>query len=111
MAKAKLPDRVFLSGFDLDISELEPIKKIINKYIKKINRICRYRSLNIRLKKTKKGTTFLHELTGRAETSVGGANTAITTLNLFKGTRDIMDKITHELEHKARKENKRTREK
>lgn len=101
MAEASF-EKVFLSGFDIDISEIETIRGIILKYLNKIERICSYNSLNIHLKKTKKGTSFLHEINARIETDKLIAVAKQTELNLFKGVRDVMEKLTHELEHKKK---------
>ncbi|MEM3405602.1 MAG: hypothetical protein QW117_01350 [Candidatus Pacearchaeota archaeon] len=96
-------EKLKLIGFDLEEIEKEKINNILNNYLKKIENIVDYKQLSIRLKKSKHGKIFLHEIETKLETKEKIFNSKITDYNIFNALKETLKKIINELKHYYKK--------
>jgi hypothetical protein len=92
-----------LINFNLEPIELEKAKKILEKYEKKINEKVNCKELRIRLKTSRKGKTFLHEIDANAITDKKGVLAAKSTgFHIFALIAKTLNKIFEQAEHKQK---------
>jgi len=94
--------KILLSGFDLDEAEKAICNNIIQNYKHKISERADFEYIKLRLRKSQKGKTYIHEI--RADLKAGNQvfNTKTTDFNLFSGLAEAMEKLLNELVHKLR---------
>ena len=99
-----LGKNVQLIGFEkLERAELDIVKKILLKYLKRIEHEVAYTLLKIRLKQHQKGKMFSHEL--NADLIVGGRiiSASLQYKNLYNGFNLVMRKLLSGIEGKVKK--------
>ena len=91
-------------GFDIEKSEKAVIDRIIKTYGKKIEReIGGSWALVLRLKKSKHGKAFLHEIMGKIMSNKKVFNSKTSDYNLFFAVSETLEKLLNEIKHKMRK--------
>jgi ribosome-associated translation inhibitor RaiA len=99
---------VGLRGFNLEETEIEMVRQIVEKQLAKIHREARIISLEISLKKVIKGKemhgeSIFHEIKTNCE--VGGKkrlHTEAEDYNLLKAVDFAMEKLLNEIKHKCK---------
>lgn len=93
--------KIVLSGFSLEPAEKAIVDNLIKSYKDKINERIGFQEIRLRLKKSKHGKTFLHEVEGRL---IKGRqyNAKVTDYNLFAAIAETLEKLMHEAEHDMR---------
>jgi len=93
--------KIVLSGFSLEPAEKAIVDNLIKSYKDKINERIGFQEIRLRLKKSKHGKTFLHEVEGRL--IKGKQYTAkVIDYNLFAAIAETLEKLMHEAEHDMR---------
>ena len=101
MAEEKTKGKIVLSGFKLDPAEKAIVDNLINNYKHKIEEKFSYKEIDLRMRKSSHGKTFLHEVKGRLIADKMFSSEA-TDYNLFAAISEVLDKIINELEHNKR---------
>lgn len=91
-----------LVGFDLDPAEKAIVDNLIASYNHKISERSSYESLRLRLRKSRKGKTFLHEVEGELRVKKNLFSAKATGYNLFSVLADVFEKLLSELVHSMR---------
>ena len=94
--------KILLSGFDLDPFEKASITSLIENHADKINEKIKFKEIKLRLKKSLKGKTFLHEVQGTLITDKQ-FTADVTGYNLFSVIDEVFNKLMKEAEHRIRK--------
>ena len=94
--------KIFLSGFELDEAEKAIVGNIINNYKHKIEERADYEYIKLRLKKSRRGKAFLHEIKGSLKIDNKTFNSKVADYNLFAATAEVMEKLMNEMIHKMR---------
>jgi len=92
-----------LSGFKISDEEKSIINNIIQSYDIKLSRESDYEKLSLRLKKSKHGKTYLHEIEAKLKIKNKIFNTKVTDYNLFYAVSEALNKILNELKHYNKK--------
>ena len=93
--------KLFLAGFDLEPAEKAILENLIKNYTYKISERTKYEWIRLRMKKSKKGKAFLHEL--KAEMKAGRIFTASSAdYNLFSAASEVFEKLLNEVAHNIR---------
>ena len=97
----KAKGKVLLSGFSLDPAEKAIVDNLIRNYQNKIAERMEFEEIKLRLRKSKHGKTFLHEIQG---TLIAGKqfNAKVIDYNLFSAIAEAFEKLMNEAEHKER---------
>ncbi|MFH1307486.1 MAG: hypothetical protein ABIH72_01390 [archaeon] len=103
MANIKTMGQLLLSGFDLEPAEKAIVDNIIRNYDHKISLKCTYDYLQLKLKKSRRGKAFLHQVNGSLKTSNRIFSSEASEYNLFAALAEVMEKLLHEIEHKVHK--------
>lgn len=90
--------KIVLSGFKLEPAEKAVVDNLIKNYQNKIAEKIGFQELKLRMKKSARGKTFLHEVQG---TLLAGKtfNTRVVEFNLFSALSEAIEKLMHEAEH------------
>jgi len=105
MAEIKLGGNIALVGFEkLDPAELTIIKKIVGNAIKKMSESGDYKEMKLSLQQHQHGKGFKHEIDGLAIFSEGRFASNVVEWNLFTAVSEVCEKITKELLHVTKKE-------
>jgi len=93
--------KIILSGFSLEPAEKAIVDNLIQNYKNKITEKLGYEEIRLRLKKSKHGKAFLHEVQG---TLIRGKryNTKVIDYNLFSAIAETFEKLMREAEHEKR---------
>ncbi len=103
MDEKKLGKYIRLINFNLEPTELDKVRKILGKYGKKINEKVNCKELKIRLKTSRKGKTFLHEIKADVITDKKGILSAKSTgFNIFAAIAETLNKIFEQAVHKQK---------
>ncbi|MBM3233636.1 hypothetical protein FJZ19_00915 [Candidatus Pacearchaeota archaeon] len=94
--------KIFLSGFELEEAEKAIVGNIINNYKHKIDERAEYEYIKLRLKKSRRGKAFLHEVKGSLKKDNKILNSKSTDYNLFAATAEVMENLMNEMIHKMR---------
>lgn len=100
--------KVILSSFNLDPAEKAIVDNLIENYRNKIEERIGFQEIKLRLKRSKHGKTFLHEVQGILVKD-RQYNAQATDYNLFAAISETFEKLMHEAEHNMR--TKRQKEK
>lgn len=95
--------KVLLAGFKLEPAERAIVDNIIKNYSHKLSERSSYDYLKLRLKTSRKGQTFLHEVEGELKTENNRFSARETGYNLFSVLADVLDKLLNEMVHSQRK--------
>jgi len=93
---------ISVSGFKLEPAEKALVDKILMTYEKKIGLRTGYKEIKLRLKKSKHGKAFLHEVQGTLMVNNDRFSTKTTSYNLFSAISTAFEKLMGEAEHKQR---------
>ena len=99
-----LGKNVQLIGFEkLERAEITVVKKILQKYLGKLENEVAYNLLKIKLRQHQKGKMFSHEF--NADLIVGGRviSASLQYKNLYNGLNLLMKKLLSGVEHKIKK--------
>ena len=94
--------KTILAGFDLEPAEKAIVDNIIKNYSHKIGERSSYEYLKLRLRKSQKGKTFLHEVEGELKINNRRFSAKAQDYNLFSVLADVLEKLLHEMIHAAR---------
>ncbi len=111
MVNNKYHGKILLQGFDKE--EIERIKKIINKYDKRLGRVD-YRELRITLQRHKKGTegkSYLNEIKGLLKLNKELIHAEITSHEFYPAITKVMEKLAKEAKHSCFEKKVRRKEK
>jgi len=92
--------KITLSGFKLEEAEKAIVDNLIRSYKDKISEKIKFDEVRLRMKKSARGKTFLHEVQGVM--MPGRFNAKVTDYNLFSALSGVLEKLTHEAEHNKR---------
>jgi len=108
MDEKRLGGNIALVGFDkLELSEITIVKKIVGKYVKKLQENGDYKNLKLVLQQHQHGKTFKHEINAQASFAEGTFTSNVTEWNLFKAISIAMEKLESELIHKNKNEKRK----
>jgi len=99
MVNDKYHGKILLQKFDE--AETERIKKIINKYDKRLGRLG-YKELRLTLQRHKKGTegkSYLNEIKGLLKLEKNLIHAEITSHEFYPAITKVMEKLAREAEH------------
>jgi len=101
--------KVLLSGFNLDKAEKSIANNLVQNYISKIKLRLGFKEVKLRLKKSRHGKTFLHEVQGTLLSPISKKlfKAKATDYNLFSAMADVFEKLMKEAEHKLRRQKAR----
>jgi len=93
--------KIILAGFDLEPAEKAIVNNLIANYQQKIAEKFDYKEIRLRMKKSVRGKTFLHEVQGLL---IGEKkfNAKVTDYNLFSALSETLEKLMNEAEHYKR---------
>ncbi|MBU3913036.1 MAG: hypothetical protein KKB21_00365 [Nanoarchaeota archaeon] len=94
--------KVLLSGFDLDESEMVIANNVIKNYEHKISERTSYDYLRLRLRKSRKAKTFLHQVEGELKIKNKRFGAKEDGYNLFSVLAEVLEKLLNELTHTLR---------
>ena len=89
------------AGIKLKKEELGEIKKLIGSYAKKLSRT-NCQELSIRLRKSRHGKVFLHEIEGIMEAGKKIFTAKEASYNPYEAISRVIDKLLNEEKHKER---------
>ena len=98
-----MPEKVLLSGFDMEPAERAIAEKVIRNFSRKISERSSYEYLKLRLKKSRKGKNFLHQVRGELKIKNKKFEAEASDYNLFSVLADVMEKLLNEMVHSQRK--------
>jgi ribosome-associated translation inhibitor RaiA len=108
MANGKWQGKVLLQGFEK--AEIERIKKLMNKYDRRLGRLG-YREIRLTLKRHKKGgvkgKSYLNEIKGLIKLEKNLLHAETVSHEFYPAIKRVMEKLEQEAEHAVRLENKR----
>ena len=107
MAENTLGGNIVLSNFDLDDQEMIIVKKLVGNYAKKIKNFHDYEELKIEMKVHNKGKTKKFEIKAHLLFDGNRAVSETVGFNPFVSINEVLEKILQEVQHKARKEDKK----
>ncbi len=90
--------KITLSGFELEPAEKAVVERIIEKYKRKIQEKFGFKEIRLRLKKSKHGKTFLHEVKGTL-IKEKKYHAEVSDYNLFFAISEVFEKLISEMEH------------
>lgn len=99
MAQAK--GKIILTGFKLEQAEKAIVNNLIRNYQNKIEARIGYKEIRLRMKKSRRGKAFLHEVQGSLITDKRFTS-KVTDYNLFSAIAEVFEKLMSEAEHKKR---------
>jgi len=94
--------RIVLSGFSSEPAEKAIADNLIKSYKNKISERIGFDEIDLRVKKSRHGKTFLHEVQGRMISTGKQFNSKVTDYNLFSALAEVLEKLMHEAEHNMR---------
>jgi len=98
-----LDKKISFSGFKLEFSEREKVNELIERYLRKIeDRLSDYEDIKLRLKKSKHGKAFLHEVEGDIIIKGKILTSKCTDYNLYTALSKVFEKMIREIEHMRR---------
>ncbi len=96
-------EKIHLSGFNLEPVESEIIKNIIKTYKHKIEEKTSYQEIRLRLKKSRHGKAFMHEVNGNIMAGKLRITASSSNYNMYKALTEVLEKLLNETEHRIRK--------
>ena len=99
----EMPGKVLLSGFDLEPAEKLIAENVVRNFSRKISERSSYEYLKLRLKKSRKGKTFLHQVSGELKIKNKKFEAEASDYNLFSVLADVLEKLLNEMIHSERK--------
>ena len=107
MDEENFSGKVLLQGFD--DAETDFIRKIVDKYEKKLARLG-YEEIRLTLQRHRKGgntgKSFVNEITGLVKLKQSMINAEITSHSFYPAITRVMEKLVQEAEHKLQLEQK-----
>jgi len=96
--------KIVLTGFNLEPAEKVIVDNLIKNYKSKISEKIGFKEINLRIKKSQHGKTFLHQVQGRMMSNVSKKqlNAEVADYNLFSAIAEVFEKLMHEAEHSMR---------
>ena len=95
-----LDKKISFSGFNLESSERQKVDELIERYMQKIEaRLDDYEDIKLRLRKSKHGKAFLHEVEGDIVVKGKILSSKCTDYNLYKALGKVFEKMLREIEH------------
>lgn len=95
-----LDKKISFSGFDLESSEQQKVNELIERYLRKIeDRLSDYEDIKLRLRKSKHGKAFLHEVEGDIVVKGKILTSRCTDYNLYTAISKVFEKMLREIEH------------
>jgi len=98
--------KIILTGFKLDPVEKSMIERIIRTYKHKIGEKIKYSEIRLRLKKSARGQTFLHEVQG-VLLADKKYTSKMTDFNLLFAASEVLEKLMHGAEHNKSRKNQK----
>ncbi|MFH1501074.1 MAG: hypothetical protein ABIE22_03980 [archaeon] len=96
----KTGGQILLSGFDLEPAERAIVDNIISNYNYKISLKCDYEYIQIKLKVSRRGKMFLHQINASLKTGNKILNSTASDYNLFAVLAEVLENLLHEAEHR-----------
>ena len=101
---AEAGGKILISGFKLEEEEKAIVNEVLESYVRKIEERFGFEEIMLRLKKSRRGKAFLHEVQGTlVSTNTGKQFKArVTDYNLFSALSEVFEKLMREAEHAQR---------
>jgi len=93
--------KIIISDFKLEAAEKAILDNLIKNYKQKIQEKLRFEEIRLRLKKTRHGKNYMHQVKGLMISSKR-YNAEASDYNLFAATAEVLEKLLHEAEHDKR---------
>ncbi|MEK6820729.1 MAG: hypothetical protein AABX71_03390 [Nanoarchaeota archaeon] len=96
--------KIAVSGFKLDASEKAIVNEVVENYARKIEEKFGFKEIMLRLKKSRHGKAFHHEIQGTliVEDGEKQLKAEATDYNLFAALSQVFEKLMREAEHGER---------